>query len=64
MGIIIPRPPMRSREKRIIRRRLKLHAELMAKYQTEGMSKEAASKRAYADVMATDVPAIGKAEGR
>jgi hypothetical protein len=47
MGITIPRPAMRKRERRIVEDRLRLHAEFMRRLEELGFSREDASRRAF-----------------
>lgn len=47
MGIAIPRPQMRSRERRRVEEVLRHHAELMRRLEAEGMTREEASRRAF-----------------
>jgi len=47
MGIAIPRPQMRKRERRQIEERLRRHAELTRQFESEGMTREEASRRAF-----------------
>jgi hypothetical protein len=42
---------MRRREARNIKARLARHAELMAKYEADGLDRKTASERAYADLL-------------
>lgn len=46
MGIAIPRPQMRSRERRNIEARLRRHAELMRELEERGMPRRDASSEA------------------
>jgi hypothetical protein len=46
MGIAIPRPQMRSRERRNIEARLRRHAELMRELEERGMTRKDASSEA------------------
>jgi hypothetical protein len=50
MGLAIPRPSMRQGEERRIRAQLQRHAELTTQFVSEGMSREEASRKAYAIV--------------
>lgn len=50
MGIVIPRPPMRARERRTIEAQLNYHHDLMTKFIADGMSREDASAKAYEQV--------------
>ena len=50
MGIIIPRPQMRSKENRTIIDRLARHNQLTVKYEAEGLNRKAASAKAYAEI--------------
>lgn len=50
MGIVIPRPAMRQKERLKIADRLKRYDELLAAYIASGMSKESASRKAYEEV--------------
>ena len=54
MGIVVPRPQMRSRERRTIEARLRYHHDLMTKFESEGMSREAASDKAFAQIKKAD----------
>ena len=54
MGIVVPRPQMRSKERRTIEARLRYHSDLMAKFQAEGMSPTDASTRAYEQLKKAD----------
>ena len=47
MGIAIPRPQMRSRERRKIEANLARHNELMQGFIKEGFGRDEASSRAY-----------------
>ena len=51
MGIVRPRPAIRSRQIRIIQARLADHYALMAQYEAEGMPRDEASKKAMAEVL-------------
>lgn len=61
MGIIVPRPAMRRAEERLIRARLRVHAQRTAAYVLTGMSREEASKRAYDEVRAMSAKELGTA---
>lgn len=50
MGIAIPRPQMRQRERRIIEATMARHSELMTKFEADGMSRQEASAKAYEQV--------------
>lgn len=52
MGIVNPRPAMRSAERRSIENRLRLHEDFMARLQAEGLPKDAASRKAFMMVKA------------
>lgn len=47
MGIVVPRPAMRGRERRAKENRLRLHAEFTRRLEAEGMAREEASRRAF-----------------
>lgn len=47
MGIVNPRPALRRRGRRRIVANLQKHACLMKMFEEQGMSREAASRRAY-----------------
>ena len=47
MGIVVPRPQMRSKERRTIEFRLRRHADLMKDFQEQGLSPTEASSKAY-----------------
>lgn len=47
MGIAVPRPQMRSKERRKTEELLRRHAELTRQFEAEGMSREDASRRAF-----------------
>jgi hypothetical protein len=46
MGIVIPRPPMRGKERRTIEANLKRHHELMKQFEAEGLDRNEASSKA------------------
>jgi hypothetical protein len=46
MGVAVPRPTIRKREAADTESKLRRHAELMAKFQAEGFSRNEASRRA------------------
>jgi hypothetical protein len=50
MGIVVPRPQMRGKEARTIEANIRRHIDLTQKYQAEGMSKEAASRKSYEEI--------------
>lgn len=50
MGIIIPRPPMRAKERRTIEANLKRHHELMLKHEAAGLIRAEASAAAYREL--------------
>lgn len=50
MGIIVPRPAMRSKERRAINEHLRRHGELMKQYLADGLSRTEASAKAYEDL--------------
>lgn len=52
MGIVIPRPQMRSKERRTIEGHMKRHYELMKEYEAKGLSKAEASAAAMKDLKA------------
>lgn len=60
MGIINPRPAMRQREARLIRARLRVHAQRTATYVLAGMDRESASKKAYDEVKAMTAKELGQ----
>lgn len=47
MGIINPRPAMRSSERKAVQKRLEDHAKFMAQFEAEGFSRNEASRRAF-----------------
>ena len=53
MGIAIPRPQMRAKERRIIEHRMRRHSQLMKQFQEQGMSPTEASTKAYDIVRAS-----------
>lgn len=50
MGIINPRAAMRTVGRRRLEANLRRHAELMAKYEAAGMSRDEASRKAYVEM--------------
>ncbi len=47
MGIIKPRPAMRAKERRTVEETLRHHAELMKRFEADGLSRDEASHKAY-----------------
>lgn len=52
MGIAIPRPQMRKKERRTIEANLARHHDLMKKYEADGLDREAASEKAMQELKA------------
>lgn len=50
MGLVRPRPAIRSKQIRIIQARLADHHALMTQYEADGMPRDEASKKAYDEV--------------
>lgn len=52
MGIAIPRPQMRAKERRTVEANLKRHHELTKEYEAQGMTRQDASEKALKEMRA------------